>query len=236
MRSWEHFVAERLRRTTLPPQVQHEVVTEIAAHLEECEAELRAAGVPNPEAQTLDQVSDWNALGRNIRRAKEDAMTVTKRIVMPGVAAVIVALAALKVCVYWLVAPQPCGPDMTCLIVSADGPAYLPWLATLPLAGALAAALARRAGARPGQRLLAAVFPALYLGVETCVLGLFYGFFWRIPIYWVIVPAMAAAIGAWPFLDGRRKAYQNEEETVASRSNRGVGPGGSEQRQLVEPC
>jgi len=131
-------------------------------------------------------------------------MSFARRVVMPGLAAVIVALAALRLCVYLLIAPEPCGPDVACITIAADGPAYLPWLATLPLAGALAAGLARRMGARPVQRLMAAVSPALYLGAETVVMELLYGFFWRIPIYWVIIPAMACAIGASPFLGGRR--------------------------------
>jgi hypothetical protein len=49
-------------------------------------------------------------------------MTVARRVFMPGAGAVMVALAALKVLVYVLVAPEPCGPDMICVTVSADGP------------------------------------------------------------------------------------------------------------------
>jgi hypothetical protein len=44
------------------------------------------------------------------------------------------------------------------------------------------------------------------LGAETLVMGLIAGFFGRIPIYWVIIPALACAIGAWPFLGGRHDA------------------------------
>jgi hypothetical protein len=50
---------------------------------------------------------------------------------------------------------------------------------------------------------VAAVFPAIYLAVETTVMGFLDSFFWRIPIYWVFVPAIVCAIGAWPFLRGR---------------------------------
>jgi hypothetical protein len=203
MRNWMHYVAERLARSRLPPELQRDVVAEIAAHLEDCEEDLRKEGLSDPEARTLAQVSNWIAFCRDIRRAKEDSMAVVRRILMPGAAAVVVALAALKLWVYLLISPQPCGPDATCITVSADGPAYLPWLATLPLAGALAAVLARRGGAQPRQRLLAAMFPAFYLAAEMFVMGLLDGFFWRIPIYWVLIPAIAAAVGAWPFLDGR---------------------------------
>ena len=203
MPDWKRLVAERLVHITLTPDVQREVVAEIAAHLEECYIELRDGGSSDPEGQALAQVSDWNALCRKIRRAKEDPMSFARRVVMPGVAAVILALAALKLCVYLLVVPEPCGLGEACIAVTADGPAYLPWLATLPLAGALAAGLARWMGARPIQRVMAALFPAMYLAAEIVVMGLLYGFFWRIPIYWALIPAIACAIGATPFLGGR---------------------------------
>jgi hypothetical protein len=83
---------------------------------------------------------------------------------------------------------------------------YYAWLATLPYAGALAGVLARRAGARPAERLLAALFPAIALGVEMIFFGLILGFFWRIPIYWVLVPAVFCALGVLPFLRGRQNA------------------------------
>lgn len=203
MPDWERLVAKRLERSPLTPEVKREVVVEIAAHLGECSEELVRAGTLNPEEQVLAQVPDWDALGRNIRRSKEDRMSFARKVVMPGLAAVIAALAALKLYVFLLIAPTACGPDTTCIAVSADGPAYLPWLATLPLAGALAAALARRMGSRPVQRLIAAQAPAIYLGAETLVMSLVDNFYWRIPIYWVIVPAIACAIGAIPFLGDR---------------------------------
>jgi hypothetical protein len=108
----------------------------------------------------------------------------------------------LKVLVFLLIVPEPCGPDAACIVVSAEGPVYLPWLATLPFAGALAAMLARRAGGRPKQQLTAAAFPALYLLIEFFVMGLSDGFFWRIPVYWVLIPALLGVLGAWPFLSG----------------------------------
>ncbi len=130
-------------------------------------------------------------------------MSFARKVLMPGVAAVILAQIALKLSVYLLAAPQPCGPGAACVIVSAEGPAYLPWLATLPLIGALAAGLARRLGADPVQRLAAALFPALYLGAETLVIG-HLSIFWRIPIYWEMIPAIACGLGAWQFLRGQR--------------------------------
>ena len=205
MRDWERFVDERLARTSLPRETRDEIVAEIAAHLEEHEHELRTAGVPDPRIETMSQVADWRAFGRSIHRAKEGYVSIIRKLVIPGVVAWLMGLGALKLLVMLLVAPEACGPDTTCIRVTADGPVYLPWLLTLPFAGALSAILARGAGARPAQRLFVALVPALYLSSETLVMGLVDGFFWRIPLYWVLIPALLAALGAWPFLGGQRR-------------------------------
>ena len=214
MPDWKRHVAERLASSKLDPYLQREVIAEIAAHLDECYTRLVEAGCADAEEQTLAQVSDWPALCRNIRRSKEDRMGFVRRVVVPGAAAAIAAVAALRLFVYLLIVPQPCAPpampgselvaDATCILISADGPAYLPWLATLPVAGAVAAWLARRFGASPAQRLVAAVAPAIYFGVDMFVMGLSGGFFWRIPVYWVLVPAVLGALGAFAFLGDRR--------------------------------
>jgi uncharacterized protein (DUF486 family) len=140
-------------------------------------------------------------------------MRIARTIVLPGLAAVILASITFRLSVFYLVQAVACPPDITlqsrigdvvvdpmCTIVSANTPMYFAWLATLPFAGALAAALARRAGARPAERLAAALFPALARAVEVIVFGAMSGFFWRIPIYWVLAPAVICALGAWPFL------------------------------------
>lgn len=215
MPDWKQLVAERLAGSGLDPGVRREVAAEIAEHLDECCTRLVEAGCADAEEQTLAQVSDWPALCRNIRRAKEDRMGFVRKVVVPGAAAAIAATAALRLFVSLLVVPQDCGPlaagqpvsgdlltSTTCIIVSADGPAYLPFLATLPILGALAAWLARRLGASPSQRLVAAVAPAIYFAVDMFVMGLSAGFFWRIPVYWVLVPAVLGALGAYPFLRG----------------------------------
>ena len=96
--------------------------------------------------------------------------------------------------------------DVTCLTISAGGPAHVLWLAMLIPAGALAAGLARRMGARPVHRLLAAVSPAIYLAAETVVYSVRDGWYAPLPIYYigtfVIAPAIACAVGAIAFLGG----------------------------------
>jgi mannitol-specific phosphotransferase system IIBC component len=90
--------------------------------------------------------------------------------------------------------------DPMCVIISANTPMYFAWMATLPFAGALAAALARRADASSRERLMAALFPAFALAIETALLAVISGFFWRIPVYWVLMPAVMCVLGAVPFL------------------------------------
>jgi hypothetical protein len=110
MPDWKRLVEERLARTTLPPQVQREVVAEIAEHLEDCHIDLVKNGGPEAEARTLAQVSDWGALGRRIRRSKEDPMGFARKVAMPAVAAILVMLAAMKLWIALTIVPALCEP------------------------------------------------------------------------------------------------------------------------------
>jgi len=215
MPDFERLVADRLAHLALTPAQQREVIAEVSAHLEEFYRARVAAGSADPEGETLAQVADWNRLRRRIQRAKEDRMRKARVVVLPGLAALSLAWITFRLGASYLVQPFACQPDETttlglvngmCTIVSAGSPMYYAWLATLPYAGALAGVLARRAGARPAERLLAALFPAIALGGEAIFFGLILGFFWRIPIYWVLVPAIFCALGALPFLRGRQNA------------------------------
>jgi hypothetical protein len=214
MPDFERLVAERLARLDLTADQQREVIAEVSAHLEEFYRERVAAGSADPEGETLAQVSDWNGLRRRIRRAKGDPMRLARAVVLPGLAAMTLAWITFKLTVFFLVTPFVCEPAVNvqsgvdvvnslCTIISANTPMYFVWLATLPYAGALGAALARRAGAPPKKRLAAALFPAAALAIEMTYFGVLTGFFWRIPLYWVLVPAIFCGLGALPFLRGR---------------------------------
>src|SRR3970040_2606493 len=100
MHDWEELVGRRLGRMRLDPEERHEVIAEVAAHLEECYHELRAAGSPDSEGYTLAQVPDWKALGRRIQRSKEGVMNQAVRIVLCGARyAVVAVLLGSSVCV-----------------------------------------------------------------------------------------------------------------------------------------
>lgn len=233
MPDWEKLVAERLARLKLAPEERREVIAEIATHLDECYQALRDAGSPDPEGYTLAQVSDWNVLGRKIRQAKEGRMSFARKVMIPGLAALFLAQVALRLILRSLVALH--GPALDGQFRGGDGlPGvfYLPWLLTLPWVGAVGAWLARRAGARPGQRLAAATFPALFAVVVNTIFGIValivspqklaseFTLANQAPLvlFYVILPAIAGAIGAWPFLSGKANQAENAPPTDAARA------------------
>src|SRR5262245_21873069 len=172
MPDFERLVADRLARLNLTPDERRGVIAEVCAHLEEFYRARVAAGSADPEGETRAQVADWNRLRRRIQRARRDRMRIARTLVFPGLGALLLAWTTFRLSVFYLVEAVACRPDMSleprssdlisdpmCVMISANSPAYFVWMATLPLAGALAATFARRAGARPAERLAAALFP-----------------------------------------------------------------------------
>jgi hypothetical protein len=232
MPDWKQLVAARLARMKLPAEERGEVVEELAAHLEECYEELREVGSPDPEGYTLAQVPDWKALGRRIQKSKEDPMSVPRKVLIPGLMTLLLAVAVQSILHHLLVwlqgTPTPWQFQWS-VRVAGPGAYYLPWLLTLPLAGAMGAWMARRAGARPGQRLTAALFPALFplaVGIPLLTFVLFADpqkvlrigavNFARDLLIWVIVPAIACALGALPLLSGAAHDPEKAPPTQAA--------------------
>ena len=103
---------------------------------------------------------------------------------------------------------------------------YVPWLAILPLFGAMGAYLSRRADGNLKMRLAAASFPALVLMALFC-LGIALATViehhvnWHaLPVAfalmvfsWVLLPGAALLVGALPFL---RSAPTREAEQASS--------------------
>jgi len=93
MPDWKSLVRERLEPHQ-PLAHREEVVAELAAHLEECYAQARSAGLPDHAAVelTLKQVEDWQVLATEIVRTKseEDSMNPTshrtKTVLLPTIA------------------------------------------------------------------------------------------------------------------------------------------------------
>jgi hypothetical protein len=222
MPDWEHLVAGRLAHLKLSHEVRREVIAEIAGHLEDCYQALRAAGSPDPEGYTLAQVADWEAFSRKIRRAKEGRMSFSRKVMIPGLAGLFLAQVSLSLLHHTLVAlhGDPTVSQFRTSFPATPGAFYLPWLAALPFAGALGAWLARRSGARPAQRLAAALFQPILAVVTSTLFGIVALLInpqklisefqlanqAAVILFWVIIPAIACSLGACPFLAGTRRA------------------------------
>jgi hypothetical protein len=73
MRDWRKFVQVQLAGLPLSPGTKADVVDELAGHLEEVYGRPPAPGHDRGTGRTAcnGQVTDWNALERHIRNAKE---------------------------------------------------------------------------------------------------------------------------------------------------------------------
>lgn len=211
MADWRELVRQRLAGLALDFSDQEEVQAEIAAHLEESCEQLRAEGLPEPEAvqRTLAQVADWNDLGRKIALAKKGEVVMKKRIQqlwIPG-------FLTLLLSVLFLMALQKLGFQPR---IVWTGPAaillYVLWLLALPFIGSLGAYLSTRAGGSRGTVLLASVFPPLALNgafllmfpIDLAVKGIMghqldFSFvasaLLRDEIGWILIPGMALFAG-----------------------------------------
>ena len=88
---------------------------------------------------------------------------------------------------------------------------YWPWIAALPLFGAVGAYLSRRAGGGPRTRLAAGAMPVLWLALLSIALlplelahqgfaPMSFVYFVLGMTNWVVIPGLALAAGTLPFL------------------------------------
>ena len=204
MRNWKAFIREHLGSGA-----SEEVVSELAAHLEEVYEQAQARGM-NEAASTkfvLQEVDDWRILAARIRHAKEgDYMNHrTKSLWLPALATFLGASVSLMVCQFFGLQPH------TVWIGKVGMSLYWAWLATLPIFGATGAHLSLRAQGCVSARLAAGLSPALIMLIVMCVIlpwGLAIdGFdFFRLVgfglgvVNWVVIPAVALLLGALPFV------------------------------------
>lgn len=162
MRDWQELVRQRLAGLELDSAEKEEVHAELAAHLEESYENSCKQGVPERDAalRALSQVKNWRDLQRRIFNAKRRGHLMKKRVHqlwIPGFLTLILS-------VVFQMMLQKLGFRVR---IVGSGPNavlfYVPWLAGLPLVGALGAYLSSRAGGSRRTALLASVFPVLAL-------------------------------------------------------------------------
>jgi hypothetical protein len=219
MHDWRKFVQVQLAKLPLSPGTKADVVDELASHLEDvCEGHRRQGMTEELAAQrAMRQVTDWNALQRHIRNAKEreDLMhNRLRRLWFPGFLTLTLSTGLLPVLLKLGLAPQ---------IVSWSGPdtvlLYVPWLLTLPLLGALGAYISLRAGASARAILFSGIFPMLSLAAcffvilplsfvldRSVAFHLTLAGFLGLLLSGVVAPGAALLIGALPIeiLDTRK--------------------------------
>lgn len=209
MPDWKKLVRKHLRSLTLSPCAQEQVIDEISDHLQGVYEDARRQGHSKRASLklALQEVGDWRVLTRGIRRTKsEDAsLNRTRALLMPTFVNLVLTSALLNICDKFGIA------DLT-IKRSAPMPAFQPWLLTLPLCGALAALLARRADGPSTARFAAALAPCVVWFASLFVLKIIFlclpGFFSGVSlsslafaaIGWVVLPGLALFAGAAPFL------------------------------------
>ena len=212
MPDWKKLVRERIGHLRLPHDAKEPVVAELAAHLEDAYEEGIALNLGESEAERRAVSNiDWHLLALGIRNAKrkEGAMNHrTKCLWLP-------AMANLTIAVAWLATLEILGVKARISSVSHMALALpLPWLFALPVSGAAAALLARRAHAPLAVRLIAGLAPSLVSLAAFCVMPLvflldrweFSGFplpldyFILSAVVWIVLPVFPLLIGTLPFL------------------------------------
>jgi hypothetical protein len=216
MPDWEKLVRDRLALASFPDDTKEDVITELGLHLEEAYEHARASGLTQRDAirLTLQEIGNWQVLSEKIRdvRSQEVSMNQrTKTLWLP-------ALATLLGASLLLAGIEISGLGLRLVWIHGMGMSlYWPWLAGLPVFGAIGAWLSRRAQGQIEARLAASAFPALVMLVVMGVI-LPYGVarsgfsFFRIVhfglgfVNWVMLPAVSLLIGAIPFLRAPKSA------------------------------
>jgi putative ABC transport system permease protein len=86
MRNWKQFVREHLPPLGLSGPREQEIVEEIAHQLEDANADAVRRGMATHEAEAhvIAQISDWNALAAEIRRAEQPVAQIAAATVPPA--------------------------------------------------------------------------------------------------------------------------------------------------------
>lgn len=218
MPDWKTLVRERLDSTSLTSANREEIVSELATHLEETYEDARARGLTEAAAikLALQEVEDWRVLAGDIAQATSQEYPMnnrTRNLWLPAMANLLGASGLLMLL-------QKAGFQPRLVWV---GPMamlfYWPWLAALPVFGALGGYLSQRADGPARARFTAGLSPAIVLLATMCLIlpwGLAIdgfsllrlAYFGLALVNWVVIPGLALLIGALLFL-GERNPLQD---------------------------
>jgi hypothetical protein len=217
MVDWPKIVREHLQAGNLLSGDLREVTLELAFHLEETYEEACSRGLTEEHAMelALREVPDWQMLAEDIEHAKckEDPMNRrTKTLWVPGMASLLGASLFMALLQWVGVRPRLIWVDAHMAMTF-----YWPWLASLPIFGAVGAYLSRRAGGEIRTRLAAGLSPVWWLFLLSIALFpmemLHQGYHLPELRYyvlgmanWVAIPAFALLIGELPFLRAQQRA------------------------------
>jgi hypothetical protein len=169
MHDWHAYARDHLGSLCLSSADEEQVALELAGHLEEFYAVLRAKGMRDEEAfsETCAQAGNWDELRRGIVAAmREESMhDRIKQIWVPALVTFFSSYLVLALLQWARTRSLLSHPGEPRGIVF-----YLPWLLLLPLIGAVGAYLSRRAQGEGWRVYFAASFPVLVLGALFLVL------------------------------------------------------------------
>jgi hypothetical protein len=166
MPDWQELVRQRLSGLALDAEEKDEVHAEVAAHLEEWYEALLKEGVPERAAvhRALSQVTSWQDLRRRIQtaRTKENIMSNrVKQFWLPSLLTLLLSMGLLALIQIFGPNPWMVGRHSGWSLVAPVAVVYIPWLASLPLIGAMGAYLSNRAGGSQRAVFSSIVFPVL---------------------------------------------------------------------------
>jgi hypothetical protein len=220
MPDWEDLIRAHLRGLRVDANRKEEIAVELAAHLEEVFSELRRLGIPETEAiqRALEEIPNWKRLCRQLNRASQEENAMNQRVKslwIPGLFTLALTMAgligAIRAHMYLEYSP------IFLITVKVHLLIYLPWLASLPLIGALGTYWSGRMGGNTATRWQVCLIPmAVLTGIfllplPTSSFWIFksilslsakFRFIAECALSWVVVPSLALLAGALPFLKG----------------------------------
>jgi len=162
MRDWHGLVEQQFREIRLPEQESAEVTVELSGHLQSVYESYLGEGLVEQMAfeKALGEVGSWQELRAKIESSRKQEPPVNQRVSQfwfPAFLSLLLAQAGLML--IQIVAPTVYNRAASSPRMMPPAGVYATWLITLPLVGALAAYLSRRAGSRASTSFWAVTFP-----------------------------------------------------------------------------